>query len=639
MSSDHQYIHISLSNLSIPVSNEATIIGASSDSQDQSPPTQKCGSSRPESNFDDGSDTLFSMYNEKALEFDSKLIQNWREDANNVMLLSGLVSAAVAGFLSQSYLSSRTSSQDVTAFYMTELYVLQAVEAGLDSSDFPLDGTPVPIGPPKYSHFLWFLSLVISLGCAVGATLVQEWLRRYLLLTQPGFSPHRCARIRAFITDQFWEFVPIFLTFLNIFLHTSIYLFLFGLGLLTANSGDLPTALVLSISIAFSFIPYLYISVKPISHPNSVLFTPLSSIYGWFTAWLFNASDEKPPAVRLTPHRAAQKFEELASTRTLTLDTGAMSWLLDSLTHEQELERFLTGIPGFYKSTRVEDPAQVLRAANTDTSPKAILAFMDHSLSSDLISDTTKQQRITASLKAIQTDPYLLERTFYHALCFTESAIFKSVDFVLLADQHANDDDPNIRSLARCIIAIAINRLEDYHSDERWAGIVQRRLNWSEAVFAEHRERGDSVKLRNLVRLAWELNTARPGSDTPELHEAFGNSLRAARRLNVDTAAPALQKEFCDLWNQLVVATQVQCQDPVLSSNVMLILSFIYPIYVPLHKGTESQSSALSASTCDLDPVLRDPSSYSQCTVSSHRTITFANSNTDTPVVHDAGDA
>ncbi|KAH9059886.1 hypothetical protein EDB87DRAFT_1822373 [Lactarius vividus] len=236
---------------------------------------------------------------------------------------------------------------------------------------------------------------------------------------------------------------------------------------------------------------------------------------------------------------------------------------------------------------------------------------MNHSLSSGLILDATRQQRITVSLKAMQVDPHLLQRTFCHALCLTESAVFKSVDFVLLADQHANGDDPNVCSPARCVIAVTINRLKDYQSDERWAGIIQRRSNWSEAVFAEQSEQRNGVKLRNLVRLAWELNTARPGSDTPEPHKVFGNSLRVAHRLDVDVAAPRLQMEFCDLWNQLVVARQVRYQDPVLNSNVMLILSFICPIYVPLHRGTESQSSAFSASTSDLDPVLRDPSSYS----------------------------
>jgi hypothetical protein len=152
-----------------------------------------------------------------------------------------------------------------------------------------------------------------------------------------------------------------------------------------------------------------------------------------------------------------QKIKEDTSTHTSTLDTNKMSWLLDSLTEEEEFERFLAGIPGFYKSTQVEEPTKVLQQINTDRSPKAILAFMDRSLSSDL-SEETRQQQMEVSVTAMQTDPYLLRRSFHHALlvCSSESAIFKSIDFVLLADQHTNDEDLNTCSLARCIMAIAL---------------------------------------------------------------------------------------------------------------------------------------------------------------------------------------
>jgi hypothetical protein len=37
--------------------------------------------------FTDGSDALFSMYNEMAADRDRKLAENWREDANATMLL------------------------------------------------------------------------------------------------------------------------------------------------------------------------------------------------------------------------------------------------------------------------------------------------------------------------------------------------------------------------------------------------------------------------------------------------------------------------------------------------------------------------------------------------------------------------
>ncbi|KAN0128694.1 hypothetical protein V8E53_013513 [Lactarius tabidus] len=132
-----------------------------------------------------------------------------------------------------------------------------------------------------------------------------------------------------------------------------------------------------------------------------------------------------------------------------------MSWLLDSLTDDEDFERFLAGIPGFYKSTHGENPVKVLQQANTDRSPKAILAFMDRSLSSDL-PEEIRHRRIKISLEVTQTHPHLLQRSFHHALrvCSTESTIFKSVDFILLANQHANDKDLNTRSLARCIVAL-----------------------------------------------------------------------------------------------------------------------------------------------------------------------------------------
>ena len=54
---------------------------------------------------------------------------------------------------------------------------------------------------------LWFLSLVISLTCALLATLLQQWARRYLKVTQPRYSPHKRARIRAFFAEGVDKFL------------------------------------------------------------------------------------------------------------------------------------------------------------------------------------------------------------------------------------------------------------------------------------------------------------------------------------------------------------------------------------------------------------------------------------------------
>ena len=51
-------------------------------------PTQNLNSpSQAMTDFTDGSDALFAMYNEMAANRDQKLAENWREDANAIMLL------------------------------------------------------------------------------------------------------------------------------------------------------------------------------------------------------------------------------------------------------------------------------------------------------------------------------------------------------------------------------------------------------------------------------------------------------------------------------------------------------------------------------------------------------------------------
>ena len=552
---------------------------------------------------------------------------------------SGLISATVAGFLSQSYLSSQTSSQDVSAFYLSELYQLQA--ASSNSSGKP-PAPPNPASAPTATHLFWFASLVESLATAVFATLIQEWVRRYQVMTQPLYSPHKNARIRAFLTQQgslviLQQTVDI----LHAILHQSIFFFLIGLITLTAGGGPFILVAVIFF-ITLPVILYLRFSLTPYFHPHSLFSTPFSGFLlslrriPLLGLSLFRAITRRGSVdgLRRTSSHvevgwmtwvyAVKEIEKLAETSSSTLDSWAISSLLSSLNREKEMEQFLVGIPTFYRSSRVENPTEVLRDSNTDRIPKAIVAFMDHSLSSGLVSDAARQQRIAISLKAIQVDSYLLQRTFYHALGFIESAVFTCIDFVLLADQHTNDEDPDVRFLARCIIAVAINRLGDYHTDERerWAGIVQRGLNWSESTFAEYREQSDSIQLRNLVQLARELNTTHVDCNDPSTRTVLGYTLSATRQLKTENAALGLQNEFCDLWNSLLTSMHDRRQPPVVRSNAMFIVSSIRPIYFSLHQGTDFKYFPF---TDDVD--LQKTSSYPLCTVSSHRLPTLANSN------------
>ena len=207
--------------------------------------------------------------------------------------------------------------------------------------------------------------------------------------------------------------------------HLSILFFLLGLIAMTAGD-DAFTPLI----------PYLGYSLMPCSYPHSLYSTPFSGFFLYFNPVpgigrsLFRAvlrrgrfrdviRDYKPPIEGgwLTLDYAILEVEKLAEARSSTLDIGALSWLLNSLSEDQDLEKFLAGIHGFYGSKRMEDPpAGIFRVLSTDRLPRAIISLMDRSLTSELVSDVVGYKRIQVSLKAMETDSYLLRRTFHHAL-------------------------------------------------------------------------------------------------------------------------------------------------------------------------------------------------------------------------------
>jgi hypothetical protein len=76
---------------------------------------------------------------------------------------------------------------------------------------------------------LWFLSLVISLTCALLATFLQPWARRYMKVTQSRYGLHKRARIRTFFAEGVDSLrLPWAVEALAALLHLSLSLLLSG---------------------------------------------------------------------------------------------------------------------------------------------------------------------------------------------------------------------------------------------------------------------------------------------------------------------------------------------------------------------------------------------------------------------------
>ncbi|KAI0246123.1 hypothetical protein BJV78DRAFT_1135867, partial [Lactifluus subvellereus] len=169
-----------------------------------------------------------------AEEEDNKMAERWQKDADGILIFTGLFSAAVAALVAVSIQDLRPNSQDTSAFYLANIYQLLA-DPNVPRASIPFTlAKPPPFSPPKYAiwvNSLWFLSLAIDLTCALLATLLQQWARRYLRITQPPrYSPHKRARMRAFFAEGVDKLhLPWVVEVLPTLLHLSLFLFFSGL--------------------------------------------------------------------------------------------------------------------------------------------------------------------------------------------------------------------------------------------------------------------------------------------------------------------------------------------------------------------------------------------------------------------------
>ena len=446
--------------------------------------------------------------------------------------------------------------------------------------------------------------------------LLQSWVRRYTVMTHPEQSPRGSALIRAYmILDGPLKFLQLIMDFLHLLLDISIFTFLAGLlVLLTSTSQDgVNLFLVAYISLPL-FLSYLKVSFTSFIRPT-IYTTPLSRVIRHGNQFL-RLTFEPYTFPRKSPLRywsnaflgfdwvtlgcvdqVAEKLIKTHVSRSL-LDGEIVKWLLCSLRDDQDVERFLECIPGFYDSGQVKQPEQVFRPFHRDRMPRSILSLMRRTLSSTALPDDIRQKRIRLSLEVIGLDPYLLERTFSYALSLpTKSTIFQCVDFILLAERVTGNTNGNrdAQLLAKCIIAVAISRFTTQELDERWSPIIE---HWLVSPISDATPGGQlpSMKLVNLVRLVEALDSA-----SPECRNMVPfQTIFEVSSFLADDAAPQHQNEFCILWNRLLDSVRLDAS----RSNAGLILPNICSVYNTLHGGTIDSDT--------------NPANYPRCTIPTH---------------------
>ncbi|KAH9025131.1 hypothetical protein EDB84DRAFT_407360 [Lactarius hengduanensis] len=561
----------------------------------------------------DNSTPLFSMYNERAKEHDKNMIENWKGDVEGALVFTGLLSAVVAQLLVGSLQNLQPDPQSASTFYLSRIYQLTP---GSNPSSIPL-----PDDPSTFRHLSplsWSahsgpsaLSLVISLNCALLAMLLQQSARRYMRITQKWNDPQKRAQIRHLMQQALNKGVDLrwVVEILPALLHTAVLLFLAGFVIYLFDINHFVAKFV-SACAGIGWLLYLYISLAPIYSHDSPCYTPLTTLFWVIPMGIMSLLLQLHHFVASRwPHlgdtsRIRESFqfyyqralrgpirdmEELADARSSDLSTSILLSTFNSLDGDSDVDQFLSAIPGFYASTRTRPrlTGQDFEWFNSEQLPSKIIPYMDHVLSSDLLSDSEKHNYIGICSRAINADPLLLQSVLRQTLRTQNPEtsghdIVRHTGFVRLAlEQLSGDYHPGtlVKDYAQCIVAIAISRT--HHSDDSaWIDIARRYL---EPQHSQYQRQGHNLRLCNLIYLTRQLKASQ--SEQSDQFEDGGYwyiALVEARKLEVRGTARELQEEFYTLLQELdVVANDLQ-RGGQAQQNARKILSLLHTVRVSL---------------------------------------------------------
>ena len=485
------------------------------------------------------------------------------------------------------------------------------------------------------------MTLVISLTCALLATFLQQWARKYLKVTQTRYSPHKRARIRSFFSEGVEKcLLPWAVETLPTLLHISLFLFFAGLVVFLCNVDMTVFKLVLSwVGVCTAL--YGCITLMPIFRHDSPYHTPLSlpawhivtgiqylifrslqrlanlGCFGWEAIsrfyWLKRTYREK------LVQGMQKTAEETALNSSSDIDARALMWTFDSLDEDHELERFFSGFPGLRSSKLVDNPLPSLSWDQTVKIQEALTGLLGRTFSSDLLLPPVKNRRALICAKAVYPGQIL--------------NAFVVLDRILSAYQYrgpvatgivnilrgwANDVDALHVLEAQAVISMTVARVQS--RDDAWYILASSALGVTEAALRSYSAHGDSLSLSILIHVV-RLGFTHFGKIW---QHSFSTVLKVASEFDVQDTSPELQHEFCALWNQIV--RHVQNNDDRFMAS--LILGMIRDVYLALHQDTDCAPTTFSPSTGDEDDILREPSSYPLCNIPAHQL-------DSTPHIHD----
>jgi Family of unknown function (DUF6535) len=457
--------------------------------------------------------------------------------------------------------------QEKPTFYLENIYKLLA-DGNISRPSIPVE-VPPRFSPPNYIiwvNSLWFLSLNMSLTSAMLATMLQQWARRYVRITEkPRYAPHDGARIRAFYARGLeklrfsWvaEAIPLLI-------HMSLILFFTGLLIYLFNIHH--TVFYVAVWwIGFSAAVYLVITILPFLRVDSPYYSPFSSlVFGIIAVLLHLVSflDRfRGMAAEYSLRKGFSKCLENMAVEAVTkrswkVDKFILQWTFDahSLASARQLDQFFSDIYDFYNSKIVQDPRLVLTKLGFREFCSAWMAFMKRTFPFTSLSDPRKMERFKAYLKVAD------------------------------AIDGSASSDSKMGLLAKTSVAEILADVPMEGRDDRWIELVAFQLDKSKDVVRRYFESGnDNVLLATWIHMARFISNSPPNIKHDVATYTAERILQIPSQFDIQNTLHELRHEFCSLWNEIVPKAQ-ESGDGSIPHFVIFLLRGLYE---DLHQGTE----------------------------------------------------
>ncbi len=455
-----------------------------------------------------------------------------------------------------------------------------------------------PSASVVFVNSVWFLSLVLSLTCALIATLLQQWARRYLQIIQRNHAPHVRAHIREYFSRGAHKFRIFGLVqTLPFLLLLSVLLFFAGLVVFAFPANHIVAYITLAI-VGLCFLSYIALTLMPLIFHDCPYYTPFTSLL-WYSAQIIPLSffsvlhcgakqlhdrwgTVSESVVKSIHHWKIKKSKSFSEGRTSKLENSAkrismyiykktLVRTLHWLSEDHELEEFVAGIPGLCESnafaTRDNGDTQptirdVLAVLPGPTSfhaslPWSVVQLAQRAFTSKL-PKSVQQRRTLACLRALYGIPGAIRDLLapYAAgkhYCLEILPLLNSQESLEIIDEFWDTPDDDVALSVRCAAAVVAafmitpprRTLDNFVTgntqfiwrDDAGKRFLSKRLGISAGAGAvpEFDPQSDSARLQNLVRFLADIGDTLRYMNTQWWTSVNADSIRRERRKLFDT--------------------------------------------------------------------------------------------------------